>query len=589
MIEGAAHASGEKPKMYTAPLRDIQTALWHMADAGRLGRTERFAEATMDTADAVLNEAGRLASEKFDACRRDGDLQPAMIENGVVRTSPGFKEAYQEMATGGWVGMTSDPEHGGMGLPLTFLAAMNEMLAGANIALSLCPMLSYGAIEAIESHGTPQQKETYLPKLNAGVWTGTMNLTEPHAGTDVGALRTKAEPAGDGSYRITGSKIWITWGEHDAAENIVHLVLARLPGAPEGSRGISLFLVPKFLPDADGEPGVRNELKAVSLEEKLGIHGSPTCVMAYEGAIGWLIGEENKGLACMFTMMNNARLNVGLQGVGVAEAATQHALAFARERVQGSAPVENPTGAIIDHADVRRMLMKMRALTNAARAVNYECAVELDLSKAAETDAGRAAATAMGAFLTPLAKAFGTDTGVTVASLALQLHGGAGFVEETGAAQYLRDVRITPIYEGTNGVQAMDLIGRKLSMDGGETARRAVAAAREAAEALSGGPLSAVGEALLRAADDADATTAAMLEMDMIDRGAGAVPYLRLMALVVGGKGLARAAAQGGERDIAVARFFAASILPETSALRAAATSGKDLLYALSPEAMTAA
>lgn len=589
--------------MYTAPLRDIQTALWRMADAGRLAKTELFAEATEETADAVLTEAGRLAAEKFAPLRRDGDVTPAALENGVVRTSPGFKEAYHEMASGGWVGMTSDPEHGGMGLPLTFQAAMNEMLSGANLALSLCPMLSYGAIEAIESHGTEEQKALYLPKLNSGVWTGTMNLTEPHCGTDVGALRTKAQPQGDGSYSITGSKIWITWGDSDCAENTVHLVLARLPGAPEGSAGISLFLVPKYLPSENGEAGVANDLKTVSLEEKLGIHGSPTCVMAYEGAKGWLIGRENKGLACMFTMMNNARLNVGLQGVGIAEAATQHALAFARERVQGHAPVENPTGTIIDHADVRRMLMTMRALTNAARSVAYECAVELDLAKAADDAAGRARAKAMGAFLTPLAKAWGTETGVKVADIGLQLHGSAGFVEETGAAQYLRDVRITPIYEGTNGVQAMDLVGRKLSMDGGETALRAIAAARTVGQSLIGGggplgflssargdkPLALVGAALVSAAEDAETVTKAMLDKDMVERGAGAAPYLRLMAMLQGGKGLARAAAAGGETDVAIARFYAGAILPETGALRAAALSGGELLYALTPEAMDAA
>ena len=357
--------------MYSAPLKDINTALWRMVDAGRLAESERYAEATQETAEAILTEAGKLAAESVAPTRRDGDLKGAVIENGVVRASPGFKEAYGQIAEGGWVGMTADPEYGGMGLPIALQAALTEMLAGANMALSLCPILSQGAIETLEHYGTPEQKATYLPKLNSGIWNGTMNLTEPQAGSDVGALRTKAEPDGEGAYRITGSKIWITWGDSDVVENVVHLVLARLPGAPEGSRGISLFLVPKFFPDANGEPGAPNELKAVSLEHKLGIHGSPTCVMAFEGAKGWLLGEENKGLACMFTMMNNARLAVGLQGVGHRRGGdAARARLCANERVQGKTPIAGGgMSPIVDHADVmRRMLITMRALTQASRA-----------------------------------------------------------------------------------------------------------------------------------------------------------------------------------------------------------------------------
>ncbi|MEL6978740.1 MAG: acyl-CoA dehydrogenase family protein [Pseudomonadota bacterium] len=576
--------------MYQAPLADMRVALAHMIDASRLAETEAFADATAETADAILAEAGKLAADALAPINRAGDLEGARIENGVVRAATGFPEAYQEIAAGGWVGMTAEPEHGGMGLPILFQSAVGEMFAGANMALSLCPLLSQGAIETLQNFGTPEQKAIYLPKLTSGVWNGTMNLTEPQAGSDVGALRTKAEPKGDGAYAITGSKIWITWGDSDCVENTVHLVLARLPGAPAGSRGISLFVVPKFLPNEDGEPGPRNAVQAVSLENKLGIHGSPTCVMAYDGAVGWLVGEENKGLACMFTMMNNARLGVGLQGVGVAEAATQKALSFARERVQG--PTASPMGetSILGHADVRRMIIRMRALTQAARAICYECALNLDLAEAAATSEAREEASRMGAFLTPMAKAFGTDVGVEVAALDVQVHGGSGFVEETGAAQYLRDVRITPIYEGTNGIQAMDLVGRKLSMDGGETARRFLAAAEETAAALAEGPLSDVGAALGAATRAAQETTTWMLGAEQIDRAAGGVAYLRLLSLVGGGKALARAAAGTGTPSRAsLARFYAATLLPETSALASAAQSGAAGLYALSAEDLMAA
>ncbi|MEM9723988.1 MAG: acyl-CoA dehydrogenase family protein [Pseudomonadota bacterium] len=573
--------------MYTAPLKDIQAALWHMVDAGRLAETERFTEATAETAGAVLNEAGRLAADQIAPTNRAGDLEGARLENGVVRTSPGFKEAYGKIAEGGWVGMTADPDFGGMGLPVSFQAALTEMLAGANMALSLCPILSQGAIETLQHYGTPEQKRVYLPKLTSGVWNGTMNLTEPQAGSDVGALRTKATPNGDGTYEITGQKIWITWGDSDVVENVVHLVLARLPDAPKGSAGVSLFLVPKFIPDADGAPGVANALQTISLEHKLGIHGSPTCVMAYDGATGWLIGEENQGLACMFTMMNNARLAVGLQGVGVAEAATQQALAWANDRIQGRTP--KGSGPIINHADVRRMVITMRAMTQAARAVCYECAVNLDLAVAAATPEDRAAAESRAAFLTPLAKGFGTDVGNEVAHMGVQVHGGSGYVEETGAAQHERDVRITTIYEGANGIQAMDLIGRKLA-DGGVAARAYLEEVATLGAALAGGPNADIGLALSKAAQDAEAATQWMLEADMTDRGAGAAAYARLMALTAGAKGLVKAAIGSNEPSrLALARFFALAILPETNALRTMATLGADGLYALSPEDLATA
>ncbi|MEM6945780.1 MAG: acyl-CoA dehydrogenase family protein, partial [Pseudomonadota bacterium] len=361
----------------TAEMERLARRLGH----DRLAETERFAEATPDMRSAILTEAAKLAEEVMAPLNRGSDLEGARLENGVVRCSPGFDACYQAIAEGGWVGLTADPEHGGMGLPRSLSVMVNEMMSSACLSLSLCTLLSGGQIEALEAHGAPELKALYLPKLTSGAWTGTMNLTEPQAGSDVGALRTKAEPAGDGTYRITGQKIWISWGDHDVAENVVHLVLARLPGAPAGSKGVSLFLVPKRIPDADGKPGVANSLQTVSLEHKMGLHGSPTCVMAFEGATGWLVGEENRGLACMFTMMNNARLQVGIQGVGIAEAATQAALAWSMDRVQGR--TLDGSAAIVGHADVRRMLMTMKALTRAARAICYDCAFSLDMAGAA--------------------------------------------------------------------------------------------------------------------------------------------------------------------------------------------------------------
>ncbi len=448
---------------YRAPLSDFDLLLTHVLGYGRVAATPRFADAGPDTAKAVLAEAGRVAETILAPLNRVGDKQGARLENGVVRTSPGFAEGYRAIADGGWVGMAAAPENGGMGLPMTLATAVNEMMSGACLALQLNPLLTQGQIEALEHHASDAIRATYLPRLTSGEWGGTMNLTEPQAGSDVGALRTQAEPNADGSYAITGQKIYISWGDADFMPNICHLVLARLPDAAPGSAGISLFLVPKFIPDAAGNPGRRNSLSVVSLEHKLGLHGSPTCVMQYDAAQGWLVGEPHKGLAAMFTMMNNARLGVAVQGVGIAEAAFQHALAYAEGRVQG----RTPTGRapITDHADVRRMLARMRAQVFSARAIALSCAVAIDMARA--TDAAEWHARA--ALLTPIAKAYGTDTGNEVAHLGIQIHGGMGFVEETGAAQYARDVRVTTIYEGTNGIQAMDLVARKMA-DGGTAA-----------------------------------------------------------------------------------------------------------------------
>ena len=544
---------------YRPPVDEMRFVLDAVIGAGRLAETGRFAEATPETVDAVLAEAARLAADVFAPLRRAGDLEPARIENGVVRTTPGFAEAYRTLAEGGWVGIAAPAEHGGMGLPLTLSTCLGEMLGSANLALSLCPMLTQGAIEALHHHGSDALKALYLPRLVAGTWTGTMNLTEPQAGSDVGAVRTRAEARPDGTFAITGQKIFISWGDHDVAANVCHLVLARLPDGAPGTRGISLFLVPKLIPDADGEPGVRNAVRVVSLEHKLGLHGSPTCVMEYDGATGWLVGAPHAGMAAMFTMMNNARLGVGVEGLSQAEAALQAATAFAAERRQGRTPVEG-VETIVGHADVARMLATMAALTATARAICLDCALSLDMAAAT----GEPAWAARAAFLTPIAKAFGTDTGCEVASLAMQVFGGMGYIEETGVAQYWRDVRVTAIYEGTNGIQAMDLVGRKLA-DGGTAARALLA---EMGDTAATRRLAQATDRMLAAAPN--------------DRFAGAVPYLRAFALALGGHYLAKAAAADPGRA-PLAAFHAAHLLPEVAALCDAASAGAAAAYAAVP------
>ena len=424
---------------YQAPVSEYQFIFDKVVPLAQVVEKERFSEAAPDITDAVLKECGKMCESVMAPLQRPGDLHPAYLENGVVRTPPGFAEGYAAIAESGWIGISAGTQYGGMDLPFALNAAMHDLMCGACISLNLCPLLSQGQIEALEHHASDELQKLYLPKLISGQWTGTMNLTEPHAGSDVGALTTKAEPQGDKTYKITGQKIYITWGDHEISENICHLVLARLPDGKPGPKGISLFLVPKYIPNPDGSLGKKNDLRCVSLEHKLGIHGSPTAVMEFSGATGWLVGQEHNGMACMFTMMNNARLAVGMQGVGVAEGAYQHALAYAMERKQGRSMVSDGTGTIIDHADVRRMLAQMKAEIFAARSIGVACAVAIDMATATGDPVWEARA----AFLTPIAKAFGSDIGVSVADLGVQIHGGMGFIEETAAAQYLRDVRIT--------------------------------------------------------------------------------------------------------------------------------------------------
>jgi alkylation response protein AidB-like acyl-CoA dehydrogenase len=562
---------------YRAPVPDFLFCLDHVVGFDRVTATERFAEATPETVAALLTEAGRICEEVLAPLNRAGDLHPARLENGVVRTSPGFAEGWRTLAEAGFLGLSADPQHGGLGLPLTVTSAVNEMMAGACLSLQLAPLLSQGQIEALEHHASPELKALYLPRLISGEWNATMNLTEPQAGSDVGALTTKAEPAGDGTYAISGQKIYISWGASDFTSNTVHLVLARLPGAPKGTKGISLFLVPARLPDVAGEAGVANAVRVVSLEHKMGLHGSPTCVMQYEGATGWLVGEENAGMAAMFTMMNNARLGVGVHGLGAGEAAFQHALAYAGTRVQGRAVGPGETGTILDHADVRRMLAGMRAEIFAARALTLDLAVSIDMGNAT----GDPAWIARAGFLTPLAKTFGAETGIAVADTGIQVHGGMGFVEETGAAQFARDVRVSSIYEGTTGIQGMDLVSRKLS-DGGTAAHALIDEIAATAAAGESPGLAEAARALREATD-------AMLALDMPDRLAGSVAYGRAFALTLGAHYHLRAAAAdpGGPRARLAASYLARA-LPRVPAHLAEATAGAGDLYALAPDDLAA-
>jgi alkylation response protein AidB-like acyl-CoA dehydrogenase len=557
---------------YRAPLDDYRFLLTHVAGLPAVTATERFADATPELVDAILSEAGRLCSEVLAPLQRVGDVQPSRLENGVVRTPPGFAEGYAAIRDGGWVGMAAAPASGGMGLPMVLTSCVNEMMAGACLSLQLNPLMTQGQIEALEHHASDEVKALFLPRLVSGEWSGTMNLTEPQAGSDVGALRTQAKPNGDGTYSVTGQKIFITWGDNDFTPNVCHLVLARLPDAGPGTKGISLFMVPKLLPD-----GKRNSLKVVSLEHKLGLHGSPTAVMSYEGATGWMVGEPHGGMKAMFTMMNNARLGVGLQGIGAAEGAFQHALRYAEARKQGRTPTGEET--ILGHADVRRMLATMQAEVTAARGIALMNAAAIDLA----TATGLAEWQARAALLTPICKAFGTDTGVRVAELGVQVHGGMGYIEETGAAQYARDVRVTAIYEGTNGIQAMDLVGRKLA-DGGEAAHSLIDEIEAGAEAARD-LLPELAQAVWGAAETLRETTEALVAMEANDRNAGAVAYLGGFARVLGAHvHLACARAEGGEgRRSRLAAFYQARLLPGHAALFAEARAGAAGVYAVSP------
>jgi len=561
---------------YSAPVGDFRFLMDHVVGFDDVAATAQFAEATPDMTGAILSEGARMCEDILAPLNRAGDLHPAHLENGVLRTSPGFAEGYNAIATGGWIGMSASQEIGGLGLPMTLTTAINDMMASACLALQLNPLMTQGQIEALAHHASDAIKDLYIPRLISGDWSGTMNLTEPQAGSDVGALRTKAEPNGDGTYAITGQKIYISWADNDFTENVCHLVLARLPGGAPGTKGISLFMVPKLIPDADGNPGKQNDLRVVSLEHKLGLHGSPTAVMDYAGATGWLVGEEHGGMAAMFTMMNNARLGVGVQGVGVAEAATQHALAYALERKQGKAA---GSGAIIEHADVRRMLATMKADTYAARAITLMTAVAIDMGLAT----GDARWQARAAFLTPISKAFGTDVGADVSATGIQVHGGMGYIEETGAAQFARDVRVTAIYEGTNGIQAMDLVARKL-MDGGDAAFRILDEIEQGAEAAKATHPD-LADAVWQSAESLREVTEWLVAQDnLTNRFAGAVPFLRAFARVLGGHVHLTSAVKGDTARTRLATFYIKRMLPEHVGLLAHAREGASDLMAISAD-----
>jgi len=576
---------------FTPPSAEQVFALEVCAGVGELAAHERFAAATPDMVAAIIEGIGQLAAGEWAPLNHPGDRQGARLVDGKVELPDGFAAAYRAYVEAGWNTLAAPVEFGGQGLPLSLAVAVLENLGAANMAFSLMPMLSVGAIEALAHHGNARQQTMYLPRLVSGEWSGTMNLTEPQAGSDVGALRTTATPIVEGpdagKYLIKGTKIFITWGDHELAENIIHLVLARTPGAPAGSRGISLFIVPKYAVNADGSLGARNDLKAVSLEHKMGIHASPTCVMSYgdnDACVGEIVGAENEGLRAMFTMMNNARINVGSQGVEIAERSTQQAMAYARARVQSAragSPDKVPV-AIIEHPDVRRMLLRMRALTEGARALLYYCCGQVDRGTV-----GGAAAKARAELLVPLVKSWGTDVGCEVSSLGVQVHGGMGFIEETGAAQHYRDARIAPIYEGTNGIQAADFVTRKLGMEGG-------------------GVLFALLDEIARDADDAMTLHDLANDCKMIgewmvrdasldDRLAGSVPFQTMVAVAVAGWQLlrqARAAQTGGAPGAiarskpVVARYFLEHVVPEAAGFKAAATGGAALLYALDADAL---
>lgn len=541
--------------VYKAPVADMKFVLQEVVGLNRLEKAKDLDGQMVET---ILGEAGKLATDVLDPLNATGDRTGSKLENGQVKTPPGFRDAYKQYREGGWNGVPFNPDYGGQGLPLALAFAVQEMWQAANMSFGLCPMLNQAAVEAIDIHGTQGQKDLYLGKLISGEWTGTMNLTEPQAGTDLAALKSKAVKQDDGSYKITGQKIFITYGEHDLADNIIHMVLARTPGAPEGVKGISLFLVPKILPD-----GTPNDLQCVGLEHKMGIHASPTCTMQYGdrgGATGWLIGQENDGLKCMFTMMNNARLSVGLQGVAIAERAYQHALDYARNRVQGT-KISEKSGArvaIVEHPDVRRMLLSMKAQIEAGRMLAYEAAFAIDCAHE-----GDAAAQAKADLLTPVVKAWCTDMACNVASTGVQVHGGMGFIEETGAAQYYRDARITPIYEGTNGIQALDLSLRKILTNRGAAAAAWSAQARDDIRALG----DETGRRMLGDALDAlETATAWILERggkgDLEAVAAVNVPYLNAFGAIAGGVMMARAAIKGDREKAMTAAYYFHHILP---------------------------
>jgi acyl-CoA dehydrogenase len=587
--------------MYKAPVEEILFTLKHVAGLDAALGAGRFGDMTEDLAEAILSEAGRFATEEIAPLADIGDKQGARLADAKIKTPDGWADLYRRWAEGGWNGLTAPEEFGGQGLPHMLLVSTFEMWNGGSMGFAIGPTLTIGAIEAIDAHASDALKQKYLPKMVSGEWMGSMNLTESHSGSDLGVMKTRAERRDDGTYRIFGQKIFITYGEHDFTDNIVHLVLARLPDAPAGSRGISLFIVPKFLVNDDGSLGDRNDVYCHSIEHKLGIHASPTCTMIYgdgkfgaeKGAVGWLVGEENKGLACMFTMMNNARLSVGMQGVAICEAATQKAIQYAHERTQGRAVGWKGEGMspIIEHPDIQRMLVTMKALTQGARSIAYACAHAVDMAHISE-DADRAFWEERANLLTPLAKSIPTDAGVEVSSLGVQVHGGMGYIEETGAARLYRDARIAPIYEGTNGIQAIDLIGRKLPQSGGAHIRGFIGELKAAVEDVRRSNRPGFGRT-------ADKLTAAIVDLEeatewllasvggghMTEALSGATPYQRQFGLTLTGVYLAKAGlAQGGDgKDdarIAIARFAAENLLSETTALKDRVINGAESLAA---------
>jgi alkylation response protein AidB-like acyl-CoA dehydrogenase len=590
---------------YVAPLKDMQFVLKHVVGLDQVNTLPGWEDVTEDVVDAILEEAGKLASEVLSPLNAIGDKNPAKWKDGNVITPPGFKAAYHQYVGAGWGNILGPTDFGGQGLPHLLATPVEEMWGSSNLAFKLCPMLTQGAIEAIDYVGPDALREKFLPNMVSGKWTGTMNLTEPQAGSDLSLVRTKATPQADGTYRLKGQKIFITYGEHDYTENIIHLVLARIDGAPEGVKGISLFVVPKFNLKPDGSPGERNDVKCVSIEHKLGIHASPTAVMAYgekDGATGYLVGEANRGLEYMFIMMNAARLSVGLEGVAIAERAYQRALAWSRERLQGK-PVGvqgAKTAPIVQHPDVKRMLLTMKSITEASRALAYWTSAILDRARKHPDEAERKRAQAMVDFLIPIVKGWSTENGIDVASLGIQVHGGMGFIEETGAAQHLRDARITTIYEGTTGIQANDLVGRKIGREEGRTALNVLGEVDKVAKALGGSTdanLKGIGEALATAAA-ANRDTVQWIARNFGTNApavaAGSTYVLKLMGITLGGWMLARSAQiatqqlAAGEGDAAylkgkvlTARFFAEHILPQVPSLANAAMHGGDSVLAV--------
>jgi alkylation response protein AidB-like acyl-CoA dehydrogenase len=591
---------------YAAPLKDMRFVLNELAGLAEVAKLAGFEEATPDTVGAILEEASKFASEVLDPINLSGDQEGSQLSDGEVRTPRGFRDAYRKFCDGGWNALPFDQEWGGQGLPRLVSTPVQEMWKSSNLSFSLCPLLTQGAVEALLLRGSDALKQAYLPKMIEGKWTGTMNLTEPQAGSDLSLVRTRAERQGN-QYLISGQKIFITYGEHDLAENIVHLVLARTPDAPEGVKGISLFVVPKFIPGADGNPGKRNSAKCASIEHKLGIHASPTAVMVYDKALGYLVGEENRGLEYMFIMMNAARFAVGLEGVAIAERAFQRALAFSKERLQGRDLVAGGKAVpIIRHPDVRRMLMLMKSQAEAMRALAYTTAAAMDFAHKSENPAERKRHQAYVDLMIPVVKGWSTETGIEIASLGVQVHGGMGFVEETGAAQYLRDARITTIYEGTTGIQAMDLVGRKIAREGGETAKQWLAELKkfEAQLARSKHPdvqafRNQFSPGVQAVADGVEFIVASSAK-DPRPAFAGAVPFLKLMGIVAGGWQMGRAALaaeralQSGDRSfleakIATARFYADHVLVQAPALRNTVVNGAAGVMALSEDQFLAA